>query len=82
MFLFVFIFLNYYILLKTTAEAGGTLVSVSRLGSRFATELVDVSRKLSNTEDQEKKIFKKAHYELVGNLLDGYVRRRVYYNSL
>ena len=71
---------EYYILLKTTAEAGGVLVNVSRLSSRFATELVEVSRELSlGNKDQEKKIFKKAHYELIENLLDGYVRRRTYY---
>lgn len=71
---------EYYILLKTTAEAGGVLVNVSRLSSRFATELVEVSRELSlGNKDQEKKIFKKAHYELIENLLDDYVRRRTYY---
>ena len=71
---------EYYILLKTTAEAGGVLVNVSRLSSRFATELVEVSRELSlGNKDQEKKFFKKAHYELIENLLDGYVRRRTYY---
>ena len=72
---------EYYILLKTTTEAGGVLVNVSRLSSRFATELVEVSRELSSgNKDQEKKIFKKAHYELMENLLDGYIRRRAYYS--
>ena len=71
---------EYYILLKTTTESGGVLVNVNRLGSRFATELVEVSRELSlGNKDQEKKIFKKAHYELMENLLDGYIRRRTYY---
>ena len=70
---------EYYILLKTTAEAGGVLVNVNRLSSRFATELVEVSRELSlENKDQEKKIFRKAHYELMKNLLDGYIRRKIY----
>ena len=71
---------EYYILLKTTTESGGVLVNVNRLSSRFATELIEVSRELSlENKDQEKKIFKKAHYDLMENLLDGYIRRKTYY---
>lgn len=65
---------EYFILLKTTTESGGHLLNVSRLGSRFAKELLNITREL-NCEEQNK-FFEKAHYDLMENLMEGWVRRK------
>lgn len=67
---------EYLILLKTTTESGGALVNVSRLGSRFAKELLNMTREVSCCVEEQNKIFEKAHYDLMENLMEGWVRRK------
>lgn len=68
---------QYFILLKITAEQGGTLVNINRLVTRFAVALMKVSESITDDKDLKEKIFREANYKLVEHLLNGYINRKL-----